>query len=73
MSWNDKRMKLWILIQNDYHNCVYHIIGQEGSMYEKYITWGELTPVIRPSFNYVTWHSWTEGRLQGSIRIFNLI
>ena len=27
----------------------------------------ELTPVNRPSFNYITWHSWTEGRLQGSI------
>ena len=27
----------------------------------------QLTPVIRPSFNYITWLSWTEGRLQESI------
>ena len=33
----------------------------------KYIDYSQLTPVNRPLFNYITWHSWTEGRLQGSI------
>ena len=27
----------------------------------------QLTPVIRPAFNYITWHSWTERRFQESI------
>ena len=27
----------------------------------------ELTPVIVPQFNYVTWYSWTRDKLQGSI------
>ena len=27
----------------------------------------ELTPVIVPQFNYVTWYSWTREKLQGSI------
>ena len=33
----------------------------------------QLTPVIVPQFNYVTWYSWTRDELQGSIVVFNCI
>jgi hypothetical protein len=29
---------------------------------------GDISPVILPSFNYITWHSWTEGRVDTLLR-----
>ena len=48
------KMNLYHMMHIAYYTCA---IG----------SW-ELTPVIRPSFNYIMWHSWTEGRFHRSIR-----
>ena len=62
-SWPTTQMALWsiyLFLRLDMHLKFIVNLSPKWSK-------DQLTPVIVPQFNYVTWYSWTRDKLQGSI------